>query len=141
MCRDDSSWMSEAEAGSSGDRSFWLSRSCQAGRNYEIRGFCAASCCIIPILLEPPPQLGSRCGGGRSWGRGGFCREKVGRRISEAIDSRRLSGATMKAANMASSIGSTEGSDLVANHSGRSINLEKNKDHKSLKQRRRKTLA
>jgi hypothetical protein len=47
----------------------------------------------------------------------------------------------MKAANMASSIGSTEGSDLVANHSGCSINLEKNKDHKSLKQRRCKTLA
>lgn len=43
--------------------------------------------------------------------------------------------------NMASSIGSNTGSDRSADYRGRSINLEKNKDHKSLKQRRRKTLA
>ena len=62
------------------------SRSCQAGRNYEIRGFCAASCCIIPILLHPPPQLGSRGGGDRSWGRGGLWGAKVGRGISQATN-------------------------------------------------------
>lgn len=54
------------------------SRSCQAGRNYEIRGFCAASCCIIPILLPSPrrslgggaeaadPGAGT-ASGGRRW--------------------------------------------------------------------------
>jgi hypothetical protein len=51
------------------------------------------------------------------------------------------SGATMKAANMASSIGCNAGSDRGADYRGRSINLEKNKDHKSLKQRRCKALA
>jgi hypothetical protein len=62
------------------------SRSCQAGRNYEIRGFCAASCCIIPILLHPPAAAWERgrsrqilgaeaASGGRRWAgdlRGGF---------------------------------------------------------------------
>jgi len=116
------------------------SRSCQAGRNYKTRG-CAASCCIIPDLLHPPPQLGSGAEAADPGGRGGFRREKMGRGITEAIVSRRLSGTTMRAANMASSIGSNTGSDRSADYRGRSINLEKNKDHKSLKQRRRKTLA
>ena len=56
------------------------SRSCQAGRNYKTRG-CAASCCIIPDLLHPPPQLGEQgaeaadpgagaASGGRRWAGG-----------------------------------------------------------------------
>jgi len=43
--------------------------------------------------------------------------------------------------NMASSIGINAGSDRGADYRGRSTNLEKNKDHKSLKQRRSKALA
>jgi len=42
------------------------SRSCQAGCNYEIRGFCAASCCIIPDLLHHLAAAWERGGGGRS---------------------------------------------------------------------------
>jgi len=65
----------------------------------------------------------------------------VGREISDAAFCRRLVRGYHEGGNMASSIGSNAGSDLGADYRGRSINLEKNKDHKSLKQRRCKALA